>query len=105
MRCPSNGSPGKRGVGQDLGGPHAAKLGGELDLKLGDQGRDVIAVSRFIARLVVDELCSAHGIVRNITHLYGSSQQSCSIGIDDNGGPDVLIIDCLTDGYRVVVVF
>jgi hypothetical protein len=54
---------GKRGVGQDLGGPHLAKLRRDLGFEPCDHGNDVVTVGRLVSYLVIDELSGAHRIV------------------------------------------
>jgi hypothetical protein len=53
---------GKRDAGQDLGGPHLAKLRRDLGFELCDHGNDVVTIGRLVSCLVIDDRTNSHSL-------------------------------------------
>ena len=89
-------------VAQDLLRPHLAEFGLDVRLQLRENGHDVVVVRVLVARLHVDGLAGAQGVVRGVARLHRGAQQRRRVGVDDDGGPGLLREDGVAHLQRVV---
>lgn len=65
--------------------------------------QDVAVVGVFVAGRDDDRLDGAGGIVAGVLLADCSSQERCCVGVDDDCGVGMFVVDCLADGPGVVV--
>ena len=83
--------------------PAAAKVGDD-DLLQHVQARHKVRCGcGLVASGVVHNLARAEWIILRISRVDGSFERDSSVGIDDDSGPGVEVVDALADFHRVVV--
>ena len=103
LRCGLEVGDGDGGVLQYRARPHLAEHGGHFGLQSTELWQDVVVIRVLVPRFHPNLLACAERVIAGIALLNRLLEHSSRVWVDDDSGPCLEIVDCLTNLHWVVI--